>query len=117
MKMKMNIQLLYLFIFAITFSEGFGQFCLKKAKSNECKYFLLFGILSYAIVASLLFQTYEYAPVGNTNLIWSCLSIFVAFFVGYSFFSEQINKFTILSLFFATLSIYFAQKHEKFQNI
>ncbi len=114
----MFLNFVLILILLISLVEGFGQYCLRKAKKNECRNFLFYGILAYIIVATLLFGVYhQNSTVGHTNLIWSCVSIIIAFFVGYAFFSEKINHWTALSLMFAFLSIYFAQKHDSFQNV
>ncbi len=97
-------------IFLITLSEAIAQTCLKKAKgtpsgSSDCQKLVAIGMVAYVLVAYLLYYTYQFSNLGHTNLIWSCLSIIVAFAMGSMFFNETINGFAILSIAFACAAI------------
>lgn len=96
-------------IFLITLSEAIAQTCLKKAKGTprgpECTRLFSIGIVAYIVVAYLLYNTYQFSNLGHTNLIWSCLSIIVAFIVGAVFFQETVNGFAVLSIALACAAI------------
>jgi len=89
-------------IFLITLSEAIAQTCLKKANRTphgpECNRLIVIGMVAYVIVAWLLFNTYNFSNLGHTNLVWSCLSIIIAFLTGWLFFKESVNKFAVLSI-------------------
>ena len=94
-------------IFLITLSEAVAQSCLKRARtdSSNCNVLIGIGLVAYVVVAILLFKTYKFEDLGHTNLMWSCLSIMVAFIVGAVFFHEVINGFAVLSIALACAAI------------
>ena len=94
-------------IFLITLSEAIAQSCLKQARADtsHCNELIGVGLVAYFIVAILLFKTYRFEDLGHTNLVWSCLSIIVAFLVGTIFFHEVVNGFAILSIALACAAI------------
>ncbi len=94
-------------IFLITLSEAIAQSCLKRARADSanCNSLIGVGLVAYIIVAILLFKTYKFEDLGHTNLVWSCLSIIVAFIVGAVFFHEVVNGFAILSIALACAAI------------
>ena len=97
-----------LIIFLITISEAIAQTCLRKANrtnGNKCGTLVITGMIAYATVAYLLFRVYTFSNLGHTNLVWSCLSIIVAFAMGSFFFRETINGFAVLSIAFAIAAI------------
>ncbi len=96
-------------IFLITLSEAIAQTCLKKANGTphgpECNKLIVIGMVAYMLVAWLLFNTYKFTNLGHTNLVWSCLSIVVAFLMGWLFFNEAVNGFAVLSIGLACAAI------------
>lgn len=110
------LNIVFYLILLITLSEAIAQYCLRCARDmkemNSTCFFLIFiGILSYSIVAILLYKVYTYENLGITNLIWSCTSIIVAFTVGKFIFDENITKNNMFAIFFAFLAIYFANQN------
>ena len=114
------LTIVFYLILLITISEAIAQYCLRCARDkvvNEhcnlqsCFYLIFFGIISYCMVALLLFKVYSYESLGLTNLIWSCTSIVVAFIVGKILFQEEITKSSLFAIIFAMLAIYFANQN------
>lgn len=69
---------------------------------------LLFGLSAYVIIGFLLHYSYSKFPLSKINVMWSCLSIVTATFLGYLIYNEKINKNSLLAVIFALLAIYFS---------
>lgn len=109
----MNITLFLILL--ICLSEAIAQTCLRSARtfeSKECTRLIVVGFVFYVMVAWLLYKTYGASEMGHTNLIWSCLSIIIAFVIGKVFFDEKLSRDVIIAIIFAIGAIYFAQKSE-----
>ena len=87
-----------IFISAI---EAFAQLNIKNHN-------IFLGFLGYTIIVFVLYKAYNYEGLGHMNLVWSCLSIIIAYIVGYIYFKEKMNKYTFIAVIFALLAIYFA---------
>ena len=106
---------LFLIIF-VTLFEALGQYFIKISKNkaslnhsiNGSIKYLYLGIISYIIVCLLLYNTYNYEGLGHVNLIWSCMSIILAYAVGHCIFMEPFNEYTVLAILFACSAIYFS---------
>ena len=73
---------------AISLVEGFSQYTLKKGNGEHNLNSLWGGIIGYSVVAYLLWRCYDFEEMGHVNLLWSCMSIIIAFFLGVIFFKE-----------------------------
>jgi len=93
-------------VFGIALFEACGQFSLKKGNGKGDKKYLVLGIFFYSFVCYLLFKSYTWEGIGHVNLMWSCLSIILAYISGVLFFEEVCNKYTILAIALALSSIY-----------
>ena len=107
------IYVVLLLIFLITLSEAIAQYCIRCARNHSCTKakcigLIFLGMLAYCIVGVLLYKVYSFENLGVTNLIWSCMSIIVAFIVGKFFFTEKIKKHDIIAICLAILAIIFA---------
>ena len=107
------ISLVLFLIFLITLSEAIAQYCLRCARNHTCTKkkcigLIVLGMVAYCVVGVLLYKVYSFENLGVTNLIWSCMSIIVAFVVGKFFFTEQIKKHDVIAIFLAILAIIFA---------
>lgn len=89
------------FALIISLIEVFAQYHLKTEN-------IIAGIVFYAIIALILFKAYKYEGLGHMNLVWSCVSIIMAYVVGSLFFGEPTNKYTVIAIIFAMLAILFA---------
>lgn len=94
----------------IALTEVVGQACLKKARTQNIKWMLIVGMVVYLGVAYLLYVCYDYAGMGHTNLLWSCMSIILAILVGYHMFKEPYNSYNWVAAAFAMGAIYFAHR-------
>ncbi len=111
-----NQRLWIVIILAIGLSliEMVAQVSIKHARedtllhSQENKTYLLVAIVFYTVIVLLLFYSYNFEGLGHMNMVWSCVSIVLAFVIGYIFFKEPFNKFTILAIILASFAIYFA---------
>jgi drug/metabolite transporter (DMT)-like permease len=99
-------------ILLVSVSEAIAQFCLRSAVDNNkhCHKLIIIGLLGYLAVAWLLYKTYKFSNLGHTNLIWSCVSIVIAFAVGFSFFQEKLDKHALVAIVAAFVAIYFAHR-------
>lgn len=112
----MNIIAVVLFI---CLAEAIAQTCLRSARfsnKNKCGLMILAGMLFYTLVAWMLYRAYGYSEMGHTNLIWSCLSIVVAFIIGKVLFGERMDQNIVIALFLALAAIYFAHRSDETIN-
>ena len=100
-------------IATITIVEACAQATLKTARAKKMPYLVPLGMLFYAIVAGLLYFTYNYEGLGHVNLVWSCASIIIAIIIGCVFFQEPHNKFTYIAILLAFAAIYFAHRADE----
>ncbi len=111
-----NGRLTIFLILLICLSEAIAQTCLRSARTYEsikCRIAIVAGFVFYVAVAWLLYRTYGASEMGHTNLIWSCLSIIIAFVIGNVLFGEKIGKNTLIALIFAMFAIYFAHRSDE----
>lgn len=90
------------FALIISCIEMFSQTVLKHDR------YPILGILGYIVLSIVLYNSYYYENMGHMNLIWSCISIISCYFVSHMFFGERINRYTLISIFFACIAIYTA---------
>jgi len=105
-----RIWIVFLIVIFIAILEAFGQTFIKKARTKEIISYVFIGALFYLGVVALLFMSYKYDGMGNVNLVWSIISIILAIGTGYYIFEEKINKYTIITLILAIITLYFAHK-------
>lgn len=113
MSFENNLAIGLLLALAVSVSEAIGQYFIKSCsdcnKSPKKSYLkLVYGTLAYMILCIILYKSYTYTKLGHMNLIWSCISIILAFLSGSYFFGEQLNFYTYLSIFFALCAIFSA---------
>jgi drug/metabolite transporter (DMT)-like permease len=99
------IPVLYI-ILMIALCEATAQYNLKKGNGKKDKSCVLVGGFFYFIVAFLLYRSYSYEGLGHVNLLWSCMSIIIAFLSGMIFFGEKFNKYTCIAVTLALGAIY-----------
>jgi multidrug transporter EmrE-like cation transporter len=51
--------------------------------------------------------------MGHVNLLWSCVSIIIAYMIGIKFFKETHNKYTCYAILFALAAIYMSYLSDK----
>lgn len=91
--------------------ETIAQNSLKN--SHYGSIYLILGLLFYVFVGYFLHYAYHHVALGRLNVTWSCISILIAFIIGYYLYDEKINKYNILSVIFALFGIYFAYLSSK----
>ncbi len=83
---------------------------------HEVEKYLFFGIIGYAIISYCLWNSFIFADMGQVNLLWCGASIIVSFIIGYLMFKEPINRYTLYSIIFILIAIYFSYLSDK-ENI
>jgi multidrug transporter EmrE-like cation transporter len=78
--------------------------------SDTGSFIFIIGLCFYILVGYFLHYAYHNVPLGRLNVTWSCISIILAMSLGYFFYDEPINRYSMLSLVFAILAIYCANK-------
>ncbi len=104
-----NVSLVLVFAILIAISEAVAQSSLKYYSQNREQKFdmlLLLGLCGYIMVSLLLFTSYKYEDMGHMNLIWSCMSIIIAFTAGNIIFAENLNGYSVAAIGLALSSIY-----------
>lgn len=103
-----NENLLSMIIISIVISivEQIGQYLLKKSKTNF-DYFYINGIIFYILVAILFHYIYNNYNVNKVNVIWGCISIFLAVILGSLYENEEITINKMIAIFAAMVAIYF----------
>jgi multidrug transporter EmrE-like cation transporter len=90
----------------ISLVECYSQYSVKKGNGEHNYNSLFIGIFGYAIVCYLLWESYNFEAMGHVNLLWSCMSIILAFLVGVFIFKEKFNKYTLTAIALAVSAIY-----------
>jgi multidrug transporter EmrE-like cation transporter len=106
---KPNVSLILVFAVLIALFEAIAQSSLKFYSKNREKQFdmlLFLGIGGYIMVSLFLFTSYKYEDMGHMNLIWSCMSIIIAFTMGNILFAEHLNGYSVAAIGLALSSIY-----------
>jgi len=88
----------------IAIVESFAQNTIKNSDNDSVKFIL--GISFYVIIGYILHYAYHKFPLGRLNVLWSCISIILAMFLGYMLYDEPLNYWNVLSLIFAIGAIY-----------
>ena len=65
------------------------------------------ALICYVFIAFILLNAYEYEGIGHMNIMTSVVSITLSFVISYMYLEERMNKYTVLSIIFAFLAIYF----------
>ena len=86
--------------------ESLAQNTLINSKQGSLHYFV--GLLFYMGLGYILHWGYTNFPMSKLNVTWACLSIVIAVTVGYLIHKEEVNKFSMLSVFFALIAVYFS---------
>lgn len=86
--------------------ESLAQNTLINSKQGSLHYFV--GLLFYMGLGYILHWGYTNFPMSKLNVTWACLSIVIAVTVGYLIYEEEVNKFSILSVVFALIAVYFS---------
>lgn len=94
------------FALLISLIEIISQFNLKKGV-------LIYGILGYTLVATILFYALTFEGLGHMNLIWSSMSIITCYILGKLYFDEPFNRYTIIAITLAIFAIYFAHRSDE----
>ena len=84
-----RIRIVLPMIIAIAFFECYAQYTLKKGRTEGSRQkWICLGsaAIAYAVVCYLLYTSYKYDGIGHVNILWSCVSIILAYVVGVSFF-------------------------------
>jgi len=100
-------------VVAISFLECYAQYNLKNGRKNKNVNCLFVSAILYGFICYLLYLSYQYEGMGHVNLLWSCISIILAYVVGFFIFGEHINKYGKIALVFAILAIYFSHKNDE----
>tara|TARA_B100000424_G_C22871702_1_gene464175 strand:+ start:643 stop:975 length:333 start_codon:yes stop_codon:yes gene_type:complete len=102
----MNL-LFYSFVLLSTFSELFAQYLFKIShKTKLANYYIIFGIILYALTGFFVFNLLKYAHLGVANVIWHLFHFLLLFLVGYFFLGEKLTKKQIIASFFGVLSLF-----------
>ena len=97
------------FAIIIAFCEVVAQSSMKyyaMDRESRSELIILVGVAGYIMVALLLLTSYRYEDMGHMNMTWSCLSIIMAYAMGFLLFSETINHYTLMSVALALSAIY-----------
>lgn len=98
-------EIILIAIFVAIF-ESIAQNTLINSKQGSLHYFV--GLLFYMGLGYILHWGYTNFPMSKLNVTWACLSIVIAVTVGYLIYEEEVNKFSMLSVFFALIAVYFS---------
>jgi multidrug transporter EmrE-like cation transporter len=115
-KFTLNGRLLIVILFGLLLAivELFAQYNLKYGNANNKQKNVYIGLLGYILVGFILYSSYTYERMGEINLVWSCISFITVYYVGNIYFNEPFNKYTIIAIILAIMSIYFAHLSDIF---
>ena len=92
--------ILALIISGIVVSESIAQYCVKKSKMSDRKYYFCGAILAYAVVCVLLYYSYDYRSMGLVNALWSAFSVLAIVAVGRYFYNEELYVWDLIGIAF-----------------
>lgn len=104
-----SLGVIVVFAIIISFFEAIGQSSMKyyaMDRDNRSQMFIILGVVGYIFVALLLLTSYRNQDMGHMNMVWSCVSIIIAFGLGYLCFAEKVDIYTISSIVLAMAAIY-----------
>ena len=101
-----RFKIILVLVVAISFVECYAQYNLKNGRKHHNKHCLVLSALLYGFICYLLYTSYEFEGMGHVNLMWSCISIILAYIVGVIVFGEHLNKYGLLAILFALLAVY-----------
>lgn len=116
LKPNARLRLVLPLLVGIAFFECYAQYTLKQDRENGGKNkwrCLTAAAISYGIVCYLLYRSYQYEGMGHVNLLWSMMSIVLAYFVGVVVFGEYINKYGYCAIGLALTAIYFSHLNDE----
>lgn len=87
----------------IAIAESIAQNNIKN--SDHKSFMFVIGLGFYMVVGYLLHYAYHKFPLGKINVIWSCMSIIFAMTLGYLFYDEPFNQWSVLSIILALSAI------------
>jgi drug/metabolite transporter (DMT)-like permease len=96
------------FVLGISLLEAGAQYNIRKSNDTGDLRVLFLGILLYTSVCLMLYYAYDFDNIGHINLLWSCISIILAYMSGYFFFNENFNIYTILAVISCIIAIIFS---------
>lgn len=99
---------------AIAVSEAFAQYAIRSGVALNSIAFVIPAAFFYMAVCMMLYASFFYENVGHMNLIWSCMSIIIAFAVGWYRFDEPFNRFTVLAIALAISAVYSSYLADKY---
>lgn len=108
---------LYILVLLISIFEAFAQSTIHYAYYNNNKYYIIFGIFLYIIIAFLIYKAYNYKGVGMVNAIWSGFSIIFMIIIGIVLFNEKILFNEYIGIFFIIIGIFITNKNKIFLNM
>ena len=101
----MNL-LFYIFVLLSTISEVFAQYLFKISYKNKlANYYIVFGIILYALTGFFVFSLLKYEHLGVANVIWHLFHFLLLFYIGYFFLGEKLTKLQILASVFGIISL------------
>jgi len=101
---KSIVDELLIFAVLIAIIETCAQNTLKTANNGTYKFII--GLIIYSMVGYVLHYTYQNFPLSKVNVIWSCLSIIIATFLGYIIYNESMNTLKILAVILALSAVF-----------
>jgi multidrug transporter EmrE-like cation transporter len=94
-------------VLLIALVETISLVCLKKGNRDSLPFLTFCGSGGYLLVVYILYKALSFEGIGKINLMWNCVTIITAFICGHLLFDEKINKYTLYSIVFALVAIYF----------
>jgi drug/metabolite transporter (DMT)-like permease len=101
-----NFEHIIYIVLLIVLFEGAAQYNIKVGNGKKDYVRLTYGMILYALICYLLWRAYHFSGLGEVNLMWSSLSIVMAFMLGILFFNEKFNRYTGAAVVFALLAVY-----------
>lgn len=101
-----EIIILLIIICCIVIAESIAQYCVRKSKEPNCKWYFFFAIIGYTIVCYLLYYSYDHRSIGIINALWSALSIISITSIGIYFYHEKLYLWDFFGMILIIIGIY-----------
>jgi multidrug transporter EmrE-like cation transporter len=103
---------LYILVLLISMFEAFAQSIIHYAHYYKKKFYIIYGIILYIIIAFLIYKAYNYKGIGMVNAIWSGFSIIFMIIIGTYLFNEKILLNEYIGIFFIIIGVLITNKNK-----
>lgn len=101
----MNKLLYWILLLLLCFTETLSATSMKYATKKNNNYYFFISILGYVLVGIILYHSLKLGKLSITYAIWNSVTIILTSLIAILFFKEKLNKYNIIGIILAILSV------------